>query len=140
MRLFNPRMRMVAPIAGLALLVACNSDMTRSLKLPDVGSAMRLTPENDRNIIKISPDATIPILLASNKQETVFTVNGVSPSPAKMLKLLVPKSRLRIEAQAPCYRTLVQTAEPDGFSSSSLFQFTFANWDRQPGGRSANCE
>jgi hypothetical protein len=49
---------------------------------------VRPSPETARN--QISDDATIPILLSSNKPETVFTVNGKALNPAKMLKVVVP--------------------------------------------------
>lgn len=127
----------IAAVAGLA---ACDSDLGQRLQIAELGSKIGITdPDNDPSITRISTDATIPILLASNKPETTFTVNGTSLSPAKMLKVMVPRRPLEITAQAPCYRTLVQRAEADKFGRLSLFQFTFANWDRVPGARGVNC-
>jgi hypothetical protein len=66
-------------------------------------------------------------------------VNGTPLSPAKSLKVSVPRTRLIITAQAPCYRTLTQTTEANGFGRASLFQFDFGNWDRVQGAQGSNC-
>jgi hypothetical protein len=127
-------------LAVAGLLVACGSELPGGFKVPDLTNTLTLDkPDNDPSVTKISADATIPILLSSNKPETTFTVNGTSLSPSKMLKVLVPRTRLQITAQAPCYRILTQTAEPEGFGRSSLFRFDFGTWDLVPGARGANC-
>ncbi|WP_165982167.1 hypothetical protein [Dankookia rubra] len=123
-----------------ASLAGCGQTLPGGIKVPDLGASLpRDLADNDPSVTKISSDATVPILLASNKPETTFTVNGTSLNPSKVLKVLVPPTRLHITAQAPCYRTLTQTAEAEGFGRASLFKFDFGNWDRVPGARGANC-
>jgi hypothetical protein len=95
--------------------------------------------DNDPSLQKISSDASIVILLTSNKQNTTFIINGKSLNPAKTQKVLVPKGRLVITAQAPCYRPLMQSADADGFGDSSLFRFDFATWDQDRRIHNFNC-
>lgn len=141
MRLPFVRPAMPLTLVITCLVAACSSRLPGGIEIPSLTNALTLDqPDNDPSVTKISADATIPILLSSNKSETTFTVNGTSLSPSKMLKVLVPRTRLIITAQAPCYRTLTQTAEPEGFGRSSLFRFDFGTWDRVPGARGANCE
>jgi hypothetical protein len=116
-------------------LSACDSNPISKLKLYELGPSFGISDaQPDPSVVSISADATVPILLSSNKPDTTFTVNGRSLSPAKTLKVMVPRARLQVAAQAPCYRALVQTAEESGFGPSSLFEFTFANWDRDAAG------
>src|SRR4051812_38820094 len=106
----------LAAILAPCLLTGCGAGLPGGLKLPELDHLIGSdAPDNDPSVTKISPDATIPILLSSNKPNTTFTVNGTSLSPAKMMKVLVPPARLQITAQAPCYQTLMQSAERDGF-------------------------
>jgi hypothetical protein len=122
----------------VGLLVACDTNPMSAIKdipIPDVlGQA-----ENRENLKKITPDANIPIFLSSNRQDTTFTVNGVTLDKAKFMKVLVPKTDLRITARAPCYRLKEQATGADGFGDSSHFNFLFSNWDKDPQSKSRNC-
>jgi hypothetical protein len=122
------------------VLADCSQDISDRLGLPGIGKSLGIgQSDSDPSVMKVSTDASVPVLLSSNKPETTFTVNGTPLSPAKTLKVLVPHTRLLITAQAPCYRTLTQTAEADGFGRASLFQFDFGNWDRLQGSQGGNC-
>ena len=122
------------------LLVACGQELPGGIKLPDINSQLGLSQtENDPSVEKITPDATIPIRLTSNKPETTFTVNGKPLNPAKSVRVLVPRTRLVITAQAPCYRTLTQTVNEDAFGRGSEIVYAYGVWDLLPGARRANC-
>jgi hypothetical protein len=134
--------RMIAPgfvVLISVMLAACDSDLSKKVGLPAVGPALGLARQDEPDLPKVSNDASIRILLTSNKQDTAYTVNGVSVGSAKVLRVLVPPSRLVITAQAPCYHALSQRAEADGFGQSSLFEFSFADWDRDRSSRASNC-
>jgi hypothetical protein len=93
----------------------------------------------DSSIPKVDDSSSIPIILTSNKSDTVFTVNGHSFNNAKMIKVLVPKAELRITAKAPCYRSLEQTASAEAFTAMSEFEFTFATWDKDSAASQRTC-
>jgi hypothetical protein len=119
----------------MTLLCGCDSNALQDIHIPTTLSAF--SASDDASIPTIGTNPTIPILLTSNKQNTTFLVNGVVLAEAKSLKVKVPREAIRITAQAPCYRTLEQRAEPDGFGPLSQFEFTFAKWDKvaNSGGR-----
>jgi hypothetical protein len=122
-------------VAGF--LVACDTNMLSGLdiNMPPILGAN----SEEENLPKITPDSNVPIFLSSNKQDTTFTVNGVTLDKAKLMKILVPQTDLRITARAPCYRVKEQTAGRNGFSPSSHFDFLFTNWDKDPKARSRDC-
>jgi hypothetical protein len=93
----------------------------------------------DSSIPKVDSSSSIPIILTSNKPDTVFTVNGHPFENAKMIKVLVPRSELRITAKAPCYRSLEQTASVEAFTAMSEFEFTFATWDKDSAASQRTC-
>jgi hypothetical protein len=127
-------------VSALLILTGCSQDLSSNLDLKKHAEWLGIaSPDSDPSIRKIASDATIPIELSSNKDGTTFTVNGILLSPAKRQTVLVPRTRLEITADAPCYHTLKQTAEVDGFGRASLFQFSFANWDRVPGSHGSRC-
>jgi hypothetical protein len=124
----------------LCAVSACDTSSGYSFSLPSVSKPFAGADEgNDTSIPKITPDSSIPILLLSNEQETGFTVNGKTLNTAKNLKVLVPNSDLEITAQAPCYRPLTQRARAGDFGPMSQFEFTFADWDKDPGSGGQGC-
>ena len=124
-------------ITAAGLLTACSNTLLSDMKMPDLD--IPLLSQVDQHLPKITPDANIPILLSSNKQDTAFTVNGMPLDRAKFMKVLVPPTDLRITAQAPCYRLKEQTASSSGFGRSSQFDFTFTTWDKDPRYKNRNC-
>jgi len=128
----------LALVTFVGLLAGCDSNPISSIKesLPTIPG---ITPEQTVDLPKVTPDSDIPIILSSNKQDTTFTVNGVTLDKAKFMKVLVPKTDLRITARAPCYRLKEQTTGPDGFGPSSQFNFLFSNWDRNTENRTKGC-
>jgi hypothetical protein len=142
MRYFLPRGAAFALLCSSCIFIfgGCSQDLSGRMGLQSIGDTLGIgTSDSDPSVRKISTDASVPVLLSSNKPETTFTVNGTALSPAKSLKVLVPRTRLIITAQAPCYHTLTQTAEANGFERASLFQFDFGNWDRVQGAQGSNC-
>jgi hypothetical protein len=122
----------------VGVLTACDKNSMSAISdisIPDIS----LNAESTENLPKITPDATIPIFLSSNRQNTTFTVNGVTLDEAKFMKVLVPKADLKITARAPCFRLKQQTSGADGFGDSSHFNFLFSNWDKDPKATAKNC-
>lgn len=136
MRASARRALAILPLA----LSACGQELPGGIILPDVNRQLGLSQDDaDAGAERITPDATIPIRLTSNKDNTAFTVNGQPLNAAKSIRVIVPRARLVITAKAPCYRMLTQTAEPDSFGRGSEFVFAMANWDRLPNTQRAAC-
>ncbi|HEY0183408.1 MAG TPA: hypothetical protein VGC09_11425 [Rhodopila sp.] len=117
-------------IAVTIFTTGCETGPLKDVHLPALPSSP--FSDDDPSVRKITPDASIPILLLSNKQNTAFTVNGEVLNEAKSLKVKVPHEPLTITAKAPCYRALEQRADANGFAPMSQFEFTFALWDKEP--------
>ena len=103
--------------------------------------AAPLQAADDPSVFRTKPNAHTKIYLSSNKQTTSFTINGYTLPSAKSLAVMVlADDDLHIVATAPCYKPQIQDAPAGNYAQASLFQFTFANWNKNPDDKSPNCQ